>query len=51
MIRLIKNICLTVGAVATMVSISATPHMVKWLLATYILFAVALWMGDDNEDL
>lgn len=51
MIRNIKNICLTIGVVATLVSISAAPHMVKWLLSTYIIFGIALWMGNDNEDL
>lgn len=51
MIRNIKNICLTIGVVATLVSISAAPHMVKWLLSTYIIFGVALLFGDDNKDL
>lgn len=49
MIRNIKNICLTCGMIAAVVSIAATPHMVKWLLSTYIIFAVALWMGDDKD--
>ena len=51
MIHNIKNVCLTIGGVATLISISATPHMVKWLLSTYIIFGIALWLGDDNKDL
>ena len=49
MIRNIKNICLTCGMIATVIAISAAPHMVKWLLSTYIIFCIALWMGDEKD--
>ena len=52
MISNIKNIFLTCGMIVTVVAISATPHMVKWLLSTYIIFSIALCIGNgDDKDL
>lgn len=46
----VKNLCALCGYVSTIVCITACPWLVKWLLASYIVYLVAIWLGDDDNE-
>lgn len=46
-IRTLKNICLTAGLLDCVSVLAAVPQIARWILGLYILFCVALWLGDD----
>lgn len=45
----LKNICVTIAFVSTIIALCITPHMVKWLLAFYVIQLIAIWLGDEDE--
>lgn len=48
-IRNVKNIMDTIAFVATLICVSATPHMIKWYLALYVIFLVSIWLTDEKD--
>ena len=46
----LKNTLAMIGYVTTLICISTTPYMVKWYLAMYVIYLVAVWLGHDKED-
>ena len=50
-IRKVKNICALLAYVATIIGVSTTPYMIRWYLALFVIYLVALWLGheDDHE--
>lgn len=49
-IRKIKNILALIGYVATVQCISATPQLVKWYMSMYVIYLVAIWLGNNDEE-
>lgn len=45
----VKNLCALVGYVSTIICIVNCPHLVKWLLSIYIIYLVAIWLGNEDE--
>lgn len=45
----IKNICALIAFVSTIICLTIVPHMVKWLLAFYVINLIAIWLGDEDE--
>ena len=48
-IRNVKNIMLTLAFVSTMCCVAVTPNMVKWFVAGYFLYLVALGAGGGED--
>lgn len=48
-IRNVKNILDTVGFVATLICLSATPQMVKWYFGLYVVYLISIWLSDENS--
>lgn len=48
--RNLKNILAMLGYIVTCVCISSTPYMVRWYLALYVIYLIAVWLGHDSED-
>lgn len=46
----IKNILAAIGFVATVLCISTTPYMIRWYLGLYVVYLVALWLGDEDHE-
>lgn len=44
----LKNICALIAFVSTIICLAIIPHMVKWLLAFYVINLVAIWIGEDE---
>lgn len=45
----IKNICALIAFVSTIIAMYIIPHMVKWLLAFYVINLIAIWLGEEDE--
>lgn len=45
----LKNMLATVGFITTMLCTSTTPHMVRWYTILYVIYLVALWLGNDED--
>lgn len=48
-IQKIKNVLALIGYIATLICISAVPHMVKWFLSMYVIYLVAIWLGHEEQ--
>ena len=48
--RILKNSLAFLGFMITMVCVSSVPYMVKWFMGLYVIYLVAIWLGDDKED-
>lgn len=46
----IKNLLAAIGFVATILGISTIPYMVKWYCGLYVVFLIALWLGDEGHE-
>lgn len=47
-IRNVKNIMDTIALVATLICVSATPHMIKWYMVLYIIYLISIWLSDES---
>lgn len=45
----VKNVCITLAFVSTIIATCFVPHMIKWLMGMFIIMAIVLWLGDENE--
>ena len=50
MTRNIKNLCLLIGFITTLICVSTTPYMIKWYLALFIMYLVALWLSEEQHN-
>lgn len=46
----LKNVCALIAFVSTITALCIVPHMVKWLLAFYVIQLIAIWLGDDKDE-
>lgn len=46
----VKNICALVGFVSTLYCITEQPQLVRWMLSAYIIYLIALWLGNDEDE-
>ena len=47
--RNLKNILAVIGYISTILCVSATPQMVKWYIALYVIYSIVIWLGHDPE--
>lgn len=48
--RDIKNICATIAFMFTLNCVSATPHIIKWYFALWVVYLVSLWLSEEQHD-
>lgn len=46
----IKNLCALIGYIGTIICITSQPQLVKWMLSAYIIYLVAIWISDEDND-
>lgn len=48
--RNIKNILGTLGYISTILCVAIAPDLADWYIVLYIIYAIAIGIGHDEED-